>query len=183
MGRVWGVTPRLGGIVSGVNTSLASNCNQEGRVIPMLPLNLPFDSSGNLLLSSQVFLKCKLSRLRYYLGVEGASGQGSRKKYGLEVPSEVHPEPAASSHVCWPSFSRRQATVVSRLGPPLNCSPMDLHIHVWLRVGPQYIFVEKANESLLRKHYTHCCSGHLPHPDSWQEPTVYGSDLSSALGD
>lgn len=130
-----GDPPRLGGIVSGVNTSLASNCNQEGWVIPMLPLNLPFDSSGNLL-SSQVFPKCKLSCLRYYLGVEGPSGQGSRKKYGLEVPSAVHPEPAASSRVCWPTFSYRQATVVSRLGPPLNCSPMDLHIHVWLRVGP-----------------------------------------------
>ena len=112
----------------------------------MLLLNLPFDSSGNLLLSSQVFPKCKLSCLGYYLGLEGHSGQGSRKKYGPEVPGGVHPEPGASSHVCWPGFSHRQATVTSRPGPPLNCSPVDLHIHVWLRVGPQYIFVEKANE-------------------------------------
>lgn len=42
----------LGGIVSGANKTLACDCSQEGLMIPLLPPNLPFNCSSNLLLHS-----------------------------------------------------------------------------------------------------------------------------------
>lgn len=123
-------------------------------MIPRLPPNLPFSSFSSLLLCSHILPKGKPRPII-----------GGGNKGGPGVPGRGHPEagstlPGIQHGLLWARplpqagcYDEHHLPVNFNCvlcacgpGPHSSCFPMDLHIRVWLRVGPQQIFAEKANE-------------------------------------